>query len=56
MSSPSHCAVDITVKFIVTVMKQRGGQRWALSRSGWQMLYGARLIRLHELIRANEYG
>ena len=48
MNSQSHCAVDITVKLIVMVMKQPGGQRLALSRLRWQMLYGARLIRLHE--------
>jgi hypothetical protein len=39
MNSRFHCAVDIIVKFIVMATKQRGGQRSALSHSGWQMLW-----------------
>ena len=45
MSSRSHCAVDITAKFIDVATKQHGGQRSALIHSGWQTLCGARHIR-----------
>jgi hypothetical protein len=38
MSSRSRSAVDITAKFIDVAMKQHGGQRLALSHSGWQTL------------------
>ena len=54
MSSRSHCAVDITAKFIDVATKQHGGKRSALIRSGWQMLCGARHIRSHELAFALE--
>jgi hypothetical protein len=45
MSLQFPCAVDITAKFINVATKQHGGQRLALSQSGWQTLYGARHTR-----------
>ena len=48
MSSQSHCAADITAKFIDVATKQHGGQRSALSHLGWQTLCGASHIRSHD--------
>ena len=52
MSSQSHCAVDITAKFIDVATKQHGGQRSELSHSGWQTLCGAKHIRSRDLVFA----
>ena len=49
MSSRSHCAVDIIANCIDVGTKQHGGQRSALSLSGWQTLCGARHIRSRDL-------
>ena len=49
MSSRSHCAADITAKFIDVATKPHGGQRSALIRLGWQTLCGARHIRSRDL-------